>query len=162
MIILFIFQNLSPYFIKYFTRMPLTSPPSLQVLDPYPSCRVPATRHLKRRPPRIAFHPTRTTSPFQADLKKIAITVSISKFIDTRENDQLCKYLQTIVIAVSSGILLSGWKECIPSKRYVLAVSGLGKAVVGIKLPPWYRNPVLRDDLLDQTLPERCLPCRGN
>lgn len=50
-------------------RIPLTSPPSLQVLDPCPSCRVPATRHLKRRPPRTAFRPTRTTFPFQADLK---------------------------------------------------------------------------------------------
>ena len=46
-----------------------TSPPFLRVLDPCPSCRVPARRRPKKRPPRIAFHPTEMICPSPLNLE---------------------------------------------------------------------------------------------
>lgn len=47
------------------------------------------------------------------------------------------------------------------SKRYVLAVSGDGDVTVLTMWPPWYLKPVLKDDLLDQTLDVLGLPGFG-
>jgi hypothetical protein len=49
-----------------------------------------------------------------------------------------------------------------PSKRYVLTASGDGDVTVFTMCPPWYRKPVLSDDLLDHTLAVRCLGSLGN